>query len=140
MGIKTKESLAVSMNSEMLKLEVSLLLVAHFPSISFGNQCTNKTEPTLPPNDNFCLFSNYSRDELATSSYLSTKLKVTLDFDVTNTEVNEDLNRWHASVLLSMSWPDHRILLSVKIIIMHPYIAIACNVSSEATLKSVFLH
>ena len=92
-----------------------LYLLVHFQS-SYGNKCTVANEPALPSDSNqdFCLFSNYSKYELAKAGYKEKKLDVMLDFNVQNTQVDQDLNRWHASVLLSVTWPDHRILLKVN--------------------------
>ena len=90
-------------------------LLVHFQS-SYGNKCTVANEPALPSDSNqdYCLFSNYSKYELAKAGYKEKKLDVMLDFNVQNTQVDQDLNRWHASVLLSVTWPDHRILLKVN--------------------------
>ena len=92
-----------------------LYLLVHFQS-SYGNKCTVANEPALPSDSNqdYCLFSNYSKYELAKAGYKEKKLDVMLDFNVQNTQVDQDLNRWHASVLLSVTWPDHRILLKVN--------------------------
>ena len=99
----------------MFKLHL-LCFIAHF-HISHGNVCNVvNNEPVLPldDNQNFCLFSNYSKFELATAGYAEETVEVNLNFNVQNTQVDQDLNRWHANVLLGLAWPDHRILLKVR--------------------------
>ena len=79
--------------------------------------CTENTNspPTLKSGQDFCLFKNYSKFELAKSGYDSANLKITLNFTVQDVSVDQNSARWHSAVLLNMEWPDHRILLQVKV-------------------------
>ena len=92
-----------------------LCFIAHF-RISQGNVCNvANNEPVLPLTDNhdFCLFSNYSKFKSATAGYAENTVEINLNFNVQNTQVDQDLNLWDAKVLLGLAWPDHRILLRV---------------------------
>ena len=77
------------------------------------NEDTNS--PILEQSQDFCLFKNYSKYELAKSTYDSNSLKITLNFTVQDVNVDQNSARWHSAVLLNMEWPDHRILLQVKV-------------------------
>ena len=93
-----------------------LCFIAHF-RISQGNVCNvANNEPVLPLADNhdFCLFSNYSRFESAAAGYAEKIVEINLNFNVQNTQVDQDLNQWYGKVLLGLAWPDHRILLRVR--------------------------
>ena len=90
-------------------------LAIHFGLVNAILENCNEIDeiPALQPDQEFCLFQNYSKYELAKSGYDSPKLEIKLNFTVQNAKVDQENARWNSNVLLNMEWPDHRILLQV---------------------------
>ena len=77
--------------------------------------CTEGTKPELKDGQNFCFFTNYSREVPAVGYYGQQPIDINVTSNLLDLGVNEELVFWRAHIQISMVWSDNRILMDENV-------------------------
>ena len=94
---------------------ILLLSLLEFGRADDIPNCTEGTKPELKDGQNFCFFTNYSREVPAVGYYGQQPIEINVTSNLLDLGVNEELVFWRAHIQISMVWSDNRILMDENV-------------------------